>query len=135
MHQVAIWARFSKSPNIGLYDDHFYQNFLSFCALRQPAADFVTLLQNTPHPDVAIFLQREPEECFKNMRSRRRGPPRILIDKEPAEVLSLLEVCNDVTELLKEEAMKFGVKVISVPDEMGIEQLVERLQRERNRKR
>lgn len=134
MHQVAIWGRFSESTNIGLYDDHFYQNFLSFCALRKPTANFKTLLHNTPHPDFAIFVQREPEECFKNMRNRRRGPPRILLEKEPDAVVSLLKVCNDVADLLKGEAHKFGVSVISVTDEVGIEQLVKLLRDEYNRR-
>jgi len=133
IQQIAVWGRFSGSPRIGLYDDHFYQNFLSFCALRQPAANITTLLHSTPHPDIAIFVQRTPEECFRNMTSRRRGPPKILVGKERAEVLDLLKICQDVTELLKEEVVKFGVKVISMPDEVGIEQLVDLLHGEYNR--
>ena len=73
LRQVVVWGRYSGSSEIGLYDDHFYQNLLSFCALRRPAANVTTLLHSTPHPDIAIFLQPTLEEC-RNMISRRRAP-------------------------------------------------------------
>lgn len=134
LRQVVVWGRYSGSSEIGLYDDHFYQNLLSFCALRRPAANVTTLLHSTPHPDIAIFLQPTLEECFENMISRRRGPPKILARKDREEVLDLLGNCQRVTDVLKEEVVNFGVKVISITDEVDIEDLVGVLVSERNRR-
>ena len=118
IYQVYIWERFHSSSEIGIYDDHFYQNILSFCALREPNANITTLLQNTPHPDVAIFLNRSPEDCLKNMMRRRRGPPRVLTGKSNAETLRILQLCQRVTGIVKDAASDYGVKVIYEHEEM-----------------
>ena len=112
IYQVYVWERFHCSSKIGIYDDHFYQNILSFCALREPAANITSLLKNTPHPDVAIFLNRSPEDCLKNMMQRRRGPPRVLTGKSNAEILRILQLCQRVTGVVKDAASDYGVKVI-----------------------
>lgn len=122
--QIAIWGRLKGSSEPGVYDDHFYQNVLSLCALRQADITVVDLLCSTPVPDVAIIVEGDPEACFRNMLGRRRGPPAVLANKGVSETMELLERCSEVVSLIKNELPKLGVKVISSSDYGTLEELI-----------
>lgn len=124
VRQIYIWGRHSKALTDGLYDDHFYQNILSFCALRSTATDPATLLTKTPHADVAILIERPPEVCLSNMFRRRRGPPRILIGKSRKEALALLRRCEEVGASIRRELPKHGVRVISRSGDFCTDELI-----------